>query len=131
MQDASTAAPAGRSKKVHPNSLANLRSMKPCPGCGFMTGNRKSGICGKPITVLDDARRKTLLLNEKGDVIRCQHIFEIAAQRRLKAAGASSIAERKLLLLEGASHMAVSHVEESFVKLVTKVRMARLLIASI
>ena len=59
------------------------------------------------------------------------NIFETAAQRRLKAAAANSIAERELLLPEGAGHMAVSHVEESFDKLVTKVRMARLLVASI
>ena len=65
-------------------------------------------------------------LDENEQEVRCQHVFESAAQRRIKAAAADSLAERPLLLPCGAGHMAVSHVEDSYDKLLSKVQAVRL-----
>ena len=69
-----------------------------------------------------------LLTNESGGhshmPTSLTDVFETAVQRRLKAAAASSIAQ--LLHPEGVGHMAVSHMEDSFDRLVSKVRMTQL-----
>ena len=128
MQDGAIAAPPGRSKNVNPNSLANLRSKKVCPGCGYVTGNRKSGKCGQVRTTTDLDGQTTIVLDANRQEVRCQHVFETCVQRRLKKAAEDSIAERPLHLPEGTGHMTLSHVEESFDKIVTKVELSFVLI---
>jgi len=131
MQGVSIAAPAGRSKQMNPISLANLKSKKFCPGCGHRVGNKKSGPCARPITTVGEDGQETYLLDENQQPVICQHIFETSMQRRLKEAADDSIAERPLHLPEGTGHMALSHVEDSFDRLLTKVRVLQSYLHSI
>ena len=88
----------------------------------------KLGTCGKAFIITDVNDMVKLLTNERGGHSQMptslKDVFGTATQRRLKAAAANSIAE--LLHPEGVGHMAVSHMEDSFDRLVSKVRMAQL-----